>query len=689
MPSAIRPSSTVNQLDYIGSNTTLYASPTGNDTTGDGSASNPWATPQKALSWLANKYIADNATVTIQLSSGIFTLTSSITLSHPQSDRIRIVGQTPDEGYIWNLYEYTDSSGFTGNVSGITYETILRTNEGASATTESGTRFAMWVTPTGSTGESLGITFAVDDFIAIHPWNGSLVNLFYNSSVLDTNERGTSGITGPVGGRFSETENTLRRFYGLGVHRVIGLSGGSSADIVLDNFNTNRNQFQNLPVDGSGNGPLTGRSHNLSDPSEGYSSLTGGKKLRFNRPKTILYFNDDIDGIVIEKDSSINEIENVCVISRNRKTKAVFNNSSAFVVKDGGTLVLGDNVFVSFFGNGIDAQSGASVRSNWTDTENATIISNCSVGVFANNDSNINLQGCCTTGCDEGFLADRGSYIKTPDSVSVASTDNGFFSANGSSMIVDFSLSLYNGQRQAGSVYLPTNGINSGGSNFVALNSSSLESQGSLSHRSSGPGYYAGYSSFINANYSMTIDTLGGGVAALNSSSLKFENSVANQTGVFGSYAYNSSNVHINNSSFGSVGKDGPVAAGDSPISGPYLGDGVFVTSCSTVECDQVQVYEPMMNSLVANYNAVCTSNGANLQNPYSPHYGVTGGSSIFASYGANVNIDGPYTRGGTLDNDVNTVSAAYQGFVRWYNESTGLFNVLVGPNDGFETYNG
>lgn len=77
----------------ISSDTTLYvAAYGGSDTTGQGTSGSPWATLPKALDYLKDKWINDDVDVTIQLSYGVYTHTSQITIEHPCSSRIKIRG---------------------------------------------------------------------------------------------------------------------------------------------------------------------------------------------------------------------------------------------------------------------------------------------------------------------------------------------------------------------------------------------------------------------------------------------------------------------------------------------------------------------------------------------------------------------------------------------------------------------
>lgn len=79
-------------LNTIRSNLTLYCTTGGSDTTGDGTASYPWATLNKAISWLGDKKILPDVTVTINFAAGTFVHSSTVTIDGPQYRRVVIDG---------------------------------------------------------------------------------------------------------------------------------------------------------------------------------------------------------------------------------------------------------------------------------------------------------------------------------------------------------------------------------------------------------------------------------------------------------------------------------------------------------------------------------------------------------------------------------------------------------------------
>ncbi len=79
-------------VQVIGTGLTLYVDPTGNDTTGDGTVGNPWATPHKAYDYLRDFRVKENAAVTISCAAGTYAFSTQLNLSHNDGDRITLQG---------------------------------------------------------------------------------------------------------------------------------------------------------------------------------------------------------------------------------------------------------------------------------------------------------------------------------------------------------------------------------------------------------------------------------------------------------------------------------------------------------------------------------------------------------------------------------------------------------------------
>lgn len=82
-----------NTLPVITSNTTLYVSTTGNDSTAlPNDASHPWESVQSAHDWLLSYQLFPGVVVTISVASGTYTVSNTINITHPQSSQINVVG---------------------------------------------------------------------------------------------------------------------------------------------------------------------------------------------------------------------------------------------------------------------------------------------------------------------------------------------------------------------------------------------------------------------------------------------------------------------------------------------------------------------------------------------------------------------------------------------------------------------
>lgn len=100
-----------NAKGKINADTTYYIATTGNDTTGDGSSGNPWATIAKAINYLQS-YLIDGAnTVKISVADGTYTATSAILLNHLTGLQIKIAGQNTYQKTVNSVQSSSGGSG--------------------------------------------------------------------------------------------------------------------------------------------------------------------------------------------------------------------------------------------------------------------------------------------------------------------------------------------------------------------------------------------------------------------------------------------------------------------------------------------------------------------------------------------------------------------------------------------------
>ena len=264
---------------------TLFISPSGDDEANSGlTVDSPWQTIHKALNYLSDIYITENAVVTISCAAGVYDIDKEIIINHECGGRIAIVGAEPLEMTLESVDDYIDTTGTTGDTTsigsaseggevvgfqgirrtgrfhGATSEDIIYTN-GVAGDNAYGERFAMVCTVSGSTG-ALG----VDDYVLIRGFSGGYESTDASLTLtpVDGDRRGT-GIVGygeagagfypaltltdtnvckagqnntwnrpsqvrPTNRRhvlryprFAEPENWVQRFYAVGCHKVIGI----------------------------------------------------------------------------------------------------------------------------------------------------------------------------------------------------------------------------------------------------------------------------------------------------------------------------------------------------------------------------------------------------------------------------------------------------------------------------------
>lgn len=231
----------------ISSATTLYVapSPTGNDTTGDGSASSPWATPTRAAEYLSERRIKSGVSVNISIAAGTYTFTSPIRLDHPQGSQIRYVGATPSgtkpRGAALNgggTRGYTAGTEATNNVPLTTYYTVV------------------W-----QFNSTTGIKVAPESCLILQ---NILIRGNYVANDPDSTDgiRVQNGREGGLGG-FVQLDNcSIHNFANRGLALVFGGSArlsdvsitncgggiGNASGVVLGDLGTAPNQISNLTI---------------------------------------------------------------------------------------------------------------------------------------------------------------------------------------------------------------------------------------------------------------------------------------------------------------------------------------------------------------------------------------------------------------------------------------------------------
>jgi hypothetical protein len=98
-------------MKILPASVTYYISPTGSDTTGNGSSGSPWATIGKFLTTLAPYYIPSSLSATLIVKDGIYTSVAAVFLNHPNGNRITIQGE---HCYSYTMDNVISNSGGSG-----------------------------------------------------------------------------------------------------------------------------------------------------------------------------------------------------------------------------------------------------------------------------------------------------------------------------------------------------------------------------------------------------------------------------------------------------------------------------------------------------------------------------------------------------------------------------------------------
>lgn len=103
----------------------LYVAKGGNDTLNSGIESgSPFLTPERAFQWLNDKIITDSGFVTINIGPGTYDIGLPLEMSHPQGNRIAIIGAEPEILLLQYVSDYVTRSfstepGKSGFYSGV------------------------------------------------------------------------------------------------------------------------------------------------------------------------------------------------------------------------------------------------------------------------------------------------------------------------------------------------------------------------------------------------------------------------------------------------------------------------------------------------------------------------------------------------------------------------------------------
>ncbi len=160
-----------NQRIRLSANTTFYVSPSGNDTSGNGTVGSPWLTPQKALDTIQQKYDLNGFTVTIQHADGTYSAGASLFGT--------VVGAKGPDSILLNGNAGTPANVVLGGIGA---------GQGAGLTVQNmklqGTNYCLSASSGGHINAGAGIVYGPTTVAHISAWDGGRVFLNGNYSIV-------------------------------------------------------------------------------------------------------------------------------------------------------------------------------------------------------------------------------------------------------------------------------------------------------------------------------------------------------------------------------------------------------------------------------------------------------------------------------------------------------------------------
>lgn len=173
-------------IKVLAADSVIYLSPSGNDTTGDGSSATPYQTLSKAMDVARTYTIVGNAVLYIRFLRGEYTLSGTVDLYHPQGSNIIIEGDPSAfqqrtlfqvESYTWNLQNFA-GGGHTGTIR--LFDGVTTNASGATMHGFTGQDQGMYFTITNATiGSRDGYVSGSASKAGVCSGDGSYSYLFY------------------------------------------------------------------------------------------------------------------------------------------------------------------------------------------------------------------------------------------------------------------------------------------------------------------------------------------------------------------------------------------------------------------------------------------------------------------------------------------------------------------------------
>lgn len=598
-------------IGVIRSDTTIFVSPTGNDNNSGLTETKPFRTIAKAFTFLKNYHILEDATVTISLTAGKYRISSELVMDHPQGNRILLKGYNTPVKNVTKINSYLDTTSYAGKVGGKSYIKIQKSIDGGAANT-SGDRFDM--IPLFSSGSGIPqTTAAIGNYVVISPLDSLYeIQLNHNSSSILNGVRASN--TSPQ--RYSETESTMRRLFGVGGHSIKTNAADFGSNPVLENRTRNVNVYDSI------SNTVTSRVHTFSSPAGVNLYSSGNTSVSTRYISTVIQVVGDITALRITE--SALRIKDIAFESRDPLTSPAGKSTKpGIVVDDNSVLTLDQGFVVKNFETGVHVKN-KSLLTQYNMTANPYIsFTYCGTGLLVSDGSTAVLNGAIATGCwDTGFYVNSQSIGEFNSCISIGNGSDGFLASRNSNIVCVRSVAAYNLQNVARNF----SDITEGGIGFGSRLNSNLECVGCLSFRN-GYGYFSDKNSALNATSCDSVDNVNRGISVTESSSASVGPYFYSLADASGQVVTDCSFAKTTYSQFDYSGFDTP-----SGVSGPSIS----VAAVSNLSMYDVDINYYATNGIEALYGSVVSSDLLNIkENSY------TQGESVNATYQSTVRLSG------------------------------------------------
>jgi hypothetical protein len=600
------------QVGVFRTDTTVYVSTTGKDTNSGLSESTPFRTISKAFSFLKNYTFLEDADITISVAAGVYNISSTLVMDHPQGDRITLQGASGTVSNINDVSEYTDTTSLSGRVGSRTYQTIRRPlNEGG--VYDSGQRYDMMIGHE-TTNPFPRSTSATGKYVIISPIDSdyNLQAVYNESSVGLGSLNDNTDIK-----RFEEPNTKMRRFMGFGAQKIkLNTNDIGSNKTLLEN------RIRNISPYSVTVGPVTSRNQTLPDPRRTDPFVSPHTSVPARYIGTVIKVSGDINGLKIDQ-SSLTLKDLVFEARDPQTTTSNPVTSSGIVITDGAVCKLDQGVAVANFDVGIRVENKSLLTQTSTTFNPYQSVTNCKTGILITDGSSCVLNGMFVTGCwNDGIIANGHSEADLSSCAVVGCGRNGFISSRNSDVMANRCVSAYNLQNSTVGFSVNTQS----GIGFGARLNSNIECVGCYAFRN-GYGYYADKNGSLMISSSDSRDNLDYAIcSAENSNAIvgPFFHSEADAAGVL---VTDCACCKVVVSTFNHTGFDAPSSAAGSCFTVTALGN----LSLYDVDADNYA-----KNCIESMYNGLVISDGLNIS-----EHANTEGDAINATYNSVVRLAG------------------------------------------------